>query len=114
MPHNVRGTAIVSQTHPCGYVVCAIIVDIAACSFDARDVNGRERCDWHRAPRSNHPSTRKANVAKNQNTFEKRRREMEKKMKAEEKRKRRDKKKDEASRPGAPVPPHIIEREMED
>ena len=53
-------------------------------------------------------------MAKNQNTFEKRRREMEKKLRAEEKRKRRDKKKDEATRPAEPVPPHFIEREMED
>ena len=53
-------------------------------------------------------------MAKNQNTFEKRRREMEKKMKAEEKRKRRDKKKDEASRPAEPGPPQIMEREFED
>jgi len=38
-------------------------------------------------------------MAKNQNTFEKRRREIEKKQKAEEKRKRRQKKKQNADEP---------------
>jgi len=40
------------------------------------------------------PLTSKAPVAKNQNTFEKRRREIEKKQRAEDKRKRRQTKKD--------------------
>jgi hypothetical protein len=40
------------------------------------------------------PLTDKAPVAKNQNTFEKRRREIEKKQRAEDKRKRRQTKKD--------------------
>jgi hypothetical protein len=47
-------------------------------------------------------------VAKNQNTFEKRRREIEKKQKAEEKRKRRQQRKDqpaEASGPRYGEPP---------
>jgi len=41
-----------------------------------------------------------SNMAKNQNTFEKRRREIEKKQKAEEKRKRRQKRKDEPTTSG--------------
>lgn len=48
-------------------------------------------------------------MAKNQNTFEKRRREIEKKMRADDKRKRRDQKKTEPK----PTTPIIVEREME-
>jgi len=52
------------------------------------------------------PLTTKVHVAKNQNTFEKRRREVEKKQRAEEKRKRRQVRKDvgpaPVHRPGAP------------
>ena len=42
-------------------------------------------------------------MGKNQNTFEKRRREVEKRQRAEEKRKRRQQKKDEPARVPAPV-----------
>ena len=41
-------------------------------------------------------------MAKNQNTFEKRRREIEKKQRAEDKRKRRQKKKEYGNEPAAP------------
>jgi hypothetical protein len=87
MPHHVRSVAMVPLCRPahCGWTFCP-----------AKSLN------------------KEATMAKNQNTFEKRRREMEKKMKAEEKRKRRDKKKDEASRPAEPGPPQIMEREFED
>jgi hypothetical protein len=46
-------------------------------------------------------------MAKNQNTFEKRRREIEKKQRADEKRKKRQKKKEYASEPAfrTPAPP---------
>ena len=44
-------------------------------------------------------------MAKNQNTVEKRRREMEKKRKAEEKRERRRRKKEQADAPVEPVEP---------
>ncbi|MCI0331992.1 MAG: hypothetical protein L0228_02050 [Planctomycetes bacterium] len=43
-------------------------------------------------------------MAKNQNTFEKRRRETEKRQRAEEKRKRRQKNKELGKRPEAPPP----------
>jgi hypothetical protein len=42
-------------------------------------------------------------MAKNQNTFEKRRRDMEKKMRAEDKRKKRQVRKDRANLPPEPV-----------
>jgi hypothetical protein len=46
-------------------------------------------------------------MAKNQNTFEKRRREIEKKQRAEEKRKRRQIKKTEVKEPQAIAPPDV-------
>ena len=56
------------------------------------------------------PLSKECSIAKNKNTFEKRKREMEKKAKAEAKRARRLKRKqaDEAGNPqdGPPVPPH--------
>jgi hypothetical protein len=48
-------------------------------------------------------STGRILMAKNQNTFEKRRREVEKKQRAEDKRKRRQKKKDYGGQPDPPT-----------
>ena len=49
------------------------------------------------------PPIRKVQMAKNQNTFEKRRREIEKKQRAEDKRKRRQKKKEYGNEPVEPA-----------
>ena len=49
------------------------------------------------------PIPEDASMAKNQNTFEKRRRDMEKKMRAEDKRKKRQVRKDRANLPPEPV-----------
>jgi len=49
-------------------------------------------------------------MAKNQNTFEKRRREIEKRQRAEDKRKRRQKKKETA---GLPAPPRLDDERTE-
>jgi hypothetical protein len=52
-------------------------------------------------------------MAKNQNTFEKRRRDMEKKMRAEDKRKKRQLRKDRANLPPEPVAARQTDDEAE-